>query len=138
MNKILVIDGQYYSSNKKNFKKILKEHELKWKGNWIDNEYKWISDTTTVDAEFERDSNDMFTVKATLNINGNKDFIDEVINWAGDYLLELKSGESLQIDKINMKFRDEIRTAKIKGAPEGFIRAIKRAWKKEIQSVQEV
>lgn len=123
------VNGQYYSENKKEFKKILKSYNLKWSGSWANNIYIWINDSFTLQADFERE-NDV-TTKATFEItNPEKGFVEDIQNWAG---CEVES----ELQEINKRWTKDIEWKKRDGAPDGFIRAMEKRWKAECMEYQE-
>jgi hypothetical protein len=86
-----VLDGPKYSKHKAQFKKLLAEHRLSWKGNLT--EFVWASAKERVRAEFERDEARDVTVRATLVWEGRAKtpFLNELKTWV--FSLGGRSGE---------------------------------------------
>ena len=86
-----VLDGPKYSKHKAQFKKLLAEHRLAWRGNMT--EFVWVGPKDRVRAEFERDEARDATVSATLVWDGKAKtpFLNELKTWA--FALGGKSAE---------------------------------------------
>lgn len=86
-----VLDGARYSKRKGEFKKLLKEHGLRWRGTRM--EFVWQGPRERVVAEYERDVTRDITVRAVLVWEGKSKtpFLNELKTWA--FSLGAKSAE---------------------------------------------
>lgn len=124
----LKILGPYYSENKVAFKKILKNHDLKWNGSWAHNNYRWKSDNNKVKADFIRE--DDITKEVIIDITGTDEFIKDIQEWAGSYEEENNKDN---IEEINTHYKEKIKQEKAKGAPRGWIKQIEKEWDRKIK-----
>lgn len=102
------LNGKDYSKNKKEFKKILKKHGLKWKGS-ISKPY-WKNDKEKVEAEFIRDDEKDITISATLIWEGleKTEFLSDLKEWCLKFdceIMEIVNNKNLEIEK-KLKFWD--------------------------------
>lgn len=136
-----LLQGEAYSSNKDDFKRILKKHGLAWKGSF-DNIW-WGSEREKVTAFFERDEVKDVTLSATLTWEGRKrtELLEELKGWVkelGGEVSELKAdvarGEKeierqLEFwDKLNKPNIDYLRS---QGRPEAWIKRDLEEWRKK-------
>jgi len=138
-----VLDGPKYSKHKGQFKKMLAEHRLSWKGNMT--EFVWASAKERVRAEFERDEARDVTVSATLVWEGKAKtpFLNELKTWtfsiggktAEEKLTKASSSAAKERierelefwDRLNKPDADALRSA---GRPEEWIDRDLKEWKK--------
>ncbi len=75
------LEGDAYSKNKSSFKKLLKRHNLQWKGTF--GNFVWENERERVTAEFERDEEKDITLSATLVWEGRKksELMEELKAW---------------------------------------------------------
>jgi len=81
MKKEFEIEGSTYSSNKDDFKRILRKHGLRWKGSL--GNFTWIGKGDKITAYFDRDEERGVTLKARLvwEGKGKSDFLSELADW---------------------------------------------------------
>jgi len=139
---IFHMKGAIYSTNKYQWKKVLKAYEMEWKGtmeNWI-----WIKEGEKLIAYFDRDmtvGDRGVTLDAYLMWESKYDmtdfgeaFIDfwEAIDGAEkvDMLPDEKRGETpeQQLADFDKKMRAQYENHVRQKAPEGFLNAFKRDW----------
>jgi hypothetical protein len=134
-------DGPVYSENKAGFKKLLRNHGLKWRGSMGD--FIWIGENDKVVAEFERDTEKEVTISATLTWSGKKKtgFLKELESWAdevGSEKTDVTGKDESTEKKIKMKleFWDELNKPdkerlKAEGRPESWIEKDVKEWRKK-------
>lgn len=138
-----VLDGPTYSRRKAQFKRILADHRLAWRGNMA--EFVWASGKERVRAEFERDEARDVTVRATLVWEGKAKtpLLNELKTWvfaAGGRAAEEKPpkapSESVKErverdlafwDRVHKPDADALRAA---GRPQDWIERDLAEWKK--------
>ncbi|HEV8594948.1 MAG TPA: hypothetical protein VGR51_05400 [Thermoplasmata archaeon] len=138
-----VIDGPQYTQHKAQFKRILADHRLKWKGNMT--EFVWASGRERVRAEYERDEAKDVTVRATLLWEGKAKtpFLNELKTWAfsvdGKAVEEKRPGKPSESVKAHVEqelgFWDAVHkpdaaALRVAGRPEDWIARDLEAWKK--------
>lgn len=81
MKKEFEIEGSTYSSNKDDFKRILRKHGLRWKGSL--GNFTWIGKGDKITAYFDRDEERGVTLKARLvwEGKGKSDLLSELADW---------------------------------------------------------
>ncbi|MFQ6106350.1 MAG: hypothetical protein ACE5QF_02000 [Thermoplasmata archaeon] len=81
MKREFELEGESYSRNKADFKKMLRKHGLAWKGSMVN--FQWIGKDDKVTAYFDRDERRGITLKARLVWEGRKktDFLSELTDW---------------------------------------------------------
>lgn len=139
-----VLDGGKYSKRKRDFKKLLKENGLRWRGNMA--EFVWEGKRERVVAEFERDEERDVTTQATLTWEGRAKtpFLNALKTWV--FSLGGKSSEEKITredtkaakarveqelafwDAIHKPDTDALRAA---GRPEDWIERDLAQWKRE-------
>lgn len=128
----ITIPGQYYSANKAKFKRILKSHDLVWKGNWAHNVYVWKNEDNKVNADFIRE--DDITTEVILKIDGSEELIQEIQDWAGDSIVSEEDVQDDRIQKLKAFWDERIRQEKAKGAPSGWIVQMEKQRDKELST----
>lgn len=138
-----VLDGPKYSKHKAQFKKILADHRLAWKGNMA--EFVWASGRERVRAEFERDEASDTTVRATLIWEGKAKtpLLNELKTWAfslGGKAAEdrtptkpsegVKARVERELEFWDRVHRPDVDALRAAGRPEDWIARDLEAWKK--------
>jgi hypothetical protein len=138
-----VVDGPKYSKHKEQFKAILREHRLAWKGNMTT--YVWASGKERVLGEFERDPARDVTVRATLIWEGRAKtpFLNQLKTWVfslgGQSSEEKRPKESATAAKERVERELEVwdvlhkpgeEALRAEGRPQAWIERDLRAWKK--------
>lgn len=137
-----VIDGTKYSTHKAQFKKLLREYRLAWKGNMTT--FLWQSGRERVQAEFDRDPAKDVTVAATIVWEGTAKtpFLNELKSWAfslGGQATQEKATKQEIADRVrgaeralalwDAVHKPDIRALRAQGRPEAWIERDIRAWK---------
>jgi len=138
-----VLDGPKYSKHKAQFKKLLQEHRLTWRGNMTT--FLWQSGKERVRAEYERDPKDDVTLAATIVWEGRAKtpFLNELKTWVfslGGQAAEEKVTKEGAIAAKERAERDlslwdtvhkpDVRALRAQGRPEEWIERDVKAWKK--------
>lgn len=141
-----VIEGINYSKNKKEFKKILKKHDLKWKGSI--NYPFWRNDNEKIKGEFKRDDEKDITISATLIWESDEKtpFFIEMEKWISN--LDCEISEIIEDNNYKIKrkleFWDKIHKPCIEflkstKRPEKWIEKDIERWRNErMQKVKEL
>lgn len=128
---VLNIDGKFYSDNKRKFKKILKENDILWKGNWAHGIFVWKGDNIIVNCDYERSEEKTEKVILTITCD-NEEVIREIQEWAQEGLVE-----DTKLQDIKDDWESKIDYEKKMGAPDGFLNAMRRKCEKEVKECQE-
>jgi len=138
-----VLDGPKYSEHKAQFKKLLQEHRLTWRGNMTT--FLWQSGKERVRAEYERDPKNDVTLTATIVWEGRAKtpFLNELKTWvfslrgqaaeekvtkeAAIAAKERTEGELALWDAVH---KPDVRALRAQGRPEEWIERDVKAWKK--------
>jgi len=120
------LTGESYNSNKREYKKILKKYGYRWVGNYMSENFRWITDDYEITAVYDRDNEK--TVSVNITLQGTDEFIREVME-----LFDIK--ETSISDTINEKYNKEVAYHKSHNAPDGIINAINKKRKKELESI---
>jgi len=137
-----VLDGAKYSKHKAQYKKILADHRLSWKGNMA--EFVWASGKERVRAEFERDEAKDVTVRATLTWEGKAKtpLLNELKTWvfslggkAAEERAPKPKGSAKERVERELEFWDRVHrpdadALRAAGRPEDWIDRDLEAWKK--------
>jgi len=138
-----VLDGPRYSRHKAQFKKLLLEHRLTWRGNMAT--FLWQSGKERVRAEYERDPKGDVTLAATIVWEGRAKtpFLNELKTWVFSLGGEAAEEKVTKEDATAAKERAERELAlwdavhapdvlalRAQGRPAEWIERDVRAWKK--------
>lgn len=138
-----VLDGARYTKNKAQFKKLLREHRLSWKGDMT--RFLWQGGKERVRAEYERDPNEDVTLTATIVWEGRAKtpLLNELKTWVFSLSGQASEEKVTKEDEAAASLRAErelelwdavhkpdVRALRAQGRPEEWIQRDVRAWKK--------
>ena len=142
-----VLDGPRYTAHKGQFKKLLKEHRLSWKGNMTT--FLWQGSKERVQAEYQRDPSKDVTIQATIIWEGRAKtrFLNELKTWAfsldGEIAEERITKEDIaaarrraerELELWDAVNEPDVPALRAQGRPEAWIERDVRAWKKARES----
>ncbi len=138
-----VLDGARYSKDKAQFKDLLHDHRLTWRGNMTT--FVWQSGKERVHAEYERDPKGEVTLTATIHWEGRAKtpFLNQLKTWV--FSLDGQASEEKQTKEAAVAARErverelllwnavhepDVRALRAAGRPEDWIERDVKAWKK--------
>ena len=127
----LLVEGEFYSKNKRVLKKIFKAHGLEWKGHGWDGPFVWRgNEGVEVEAVFNRDMDADVTIDAIIWVRGNNlRLLQAISEWAEPGLKEKVVDQSDiddQLEWFEGCWRAKIENAERNGAPAGWLRNMKK------------
>jgi len=137
-----VLDGTQYSKHKAEFKKLLQEHLLTWRGNMTT--FLWQGAKERVRAEYERDPKNDVTLTATILWEGRAKtpFLNELKTWTfalGGQAMEekvtkqdaiaAKERAERELEVWDAAHKPDVRALRAQGRPEDWIERDVKAWK---------
>jgi hypothetical protein len=138
-----VLDGPKYSKHKAEFKKMLKDYRLAWRGNMAT--FLWQGGRERVRAEYERDLKSDVTLAATITWEGRAKtpFLNELKTWVFSLGGTAKEEKATREEADAAKERAErelalwdavhkpdVQALRAQGRPEEWIERDLRSWKK--------
>jgi hypothetical protein len=139
MKKEFEIEGSTYSSNKDDFKRILRKHGLRWKGSL--GNFEWIGKGDKVTAYFDRDEERGVTLKARLvwEGKGKSDFLSELADWVkslkgpparrGEPAKDAKQKAQRELEFWDKLHEPPVEGLKAEGRPDSWISKDVEEWK---------
>jgi len=137
-----VLVGTRYSKDKAQFKKLLQEHRLIWRGNMTT--FLWQGAKERVRAEYERDPKKDVTLTATILWEGRAKtpFLNELKTWTfaldGQAMEEkvtkqdaiaAKERAERELEVWDAAHKPDVRALRAQGRPEDWIERDVKAWK---------
>jgi len=137
-----VLVGTRYSKDKAQFKKLLQEHRLIWRGNMTT--FLWQGAKERVRAEYERDPKKDVTLTATILWEGRAKtpFLNELKTWTfslGGQAMEEKATKQdamaakeraeRELEMWDAAHKPDVRALRAQGRPEDWIERDVKAWK---------
>lgn len=138
-----LLDGAKYTGAKAQFKKMLRDHRLTWRGNMTT--FLWQSGKERVRAEYERDPKRDVTLAATIVWEGRAKtpFLNELKTWVfslGGQGTEEKVTKELaaaakerverELELWDSLHKPDAQALRAQGRPEDWIERDVKAWKK--------
>jgi hypothetical protein len=122
MIKTYIVRGLGYHDNKKEFKTIIKKHNLKWSGSPTFG--RWSAQFTDIRVQFIRDDEKDITIESRFTIEGQGEAFDEVCKFIEEVMKGEKKGEEdSNWDNIvfDIIYKPNVEYLRLMGMPESMI-----------------